>query len=62
VTDLRAYTTRRETTCVHCAAVIQPGTMVHIVHDDDGRPRAAHIACDLLARQEARGWVSEVGS
>lgn len=52
--DIRAVTTRRETTCLHCGHTLPIGSMVHVVTDEQGRPRASHVSCDLLARQEAR--------
>lgn len=54
--DIRAVTTRWETTCLHCGHTLPIGSMVHVVTDADGRPRAAHVSCDLVERRKAHRW------
>lgn len=45
--ELTARYTRRPTRCHLCGVDVPVGVLVHVVADDDGRPRAAHINCNL---------------
>lgn len=48
--DIAARYTRRPTRCLHCEREIPVGQLVHVASDDDGRPRAACVGCDLDRR------------
>ena len=54
---IEARRTRKPTRCLHCGLDVPVDDLVHVVADDDGRPRAAHVTCDL--RQLDERWKAE---